>query len=95
MDNTCEIKIASEDEIEPKEHCNSFVTVFSCNWPLPGSLDEPREKIVRTKITTLSIDRTNAKYKGKTLALRVGVNASSGSWKRNWSFEGISVEVQT
>ena len=69
--------------------------VYSCNWPLPGYKNEPKEKIVRTKITTLTIDRTNAKYEGTTLALRVAVNASSGDWKSGWSFEGISVEINT
>ena len=71
------------------------MTVFSCDWPLPGYTNEPKERIVRTKITTLTIDRTIARYKGKTLALRVGVKATSGDWKGNWSFEGISVEINT
>ena len=75
MDNKCEIKLAALKDIkEPLENEPSFKKVFECNWPLPGYQQEPKEKIVRTKITTLTIDRTNAKFNGQELALRVGIN---------------------
>lgn len=94
MNNKLVIKLGVQDEItEPTKDNELFEDVHTSHWPMNAN-PQIRDKIHREKLLDIKIDRSG-KYKGKILALRLSVEASSGDWKCDWLFEGIAVEVKS
>ena len=51
MDNTLNIYVISMSQIDKKDA--EWTKLWSTSWPLPGHIDQPKEKIIREEITDL------------------------------------------